>query len=1060
MNRRNIPLNPPIFSREGSYIILRPFNNNYSFSEEFELKPKEKTSIIIKDTVLDLYINSLKVLQRLIYYKEPIFKENRVTIENIVNLRQMKYKKRKKEKKIDNNTVFKERVEKLGINYDNLLQFESHFESGNLQLAYITESIDEIKNFNNNINKNKNNDNENNLNNSINNNNKNININSSINNDINKDVNFNMINDLKKEEIERYELFLHNDTNTSGYTQWFFFRISNIKKGKKINLNIMNFLRKKTKYSNGIKIWCYSRKDSEINKIGWHHTTEEVKYYKNFLYKLNKGRKDYYYTLSFNYTFKYDNDEVFFANCIPFTYTDVTRDLNFYTKNENDKYIFFDRKKLCSTIIGNTVEFFSINNSTIYPYITSNYSNNNKLKNGIVLFGRQHPSETVGSWTLKGAIDFLMGESDEAKYLRDNFIFKIIPMINVDGVICGNTRTSLSGCDLNRRWSNPNLLLHPEIFYAKEMIIEFCKKYTIECIVDFHGHFGAFNSFFYGNHKEDNFSSCRYFPFTCAKKSKVIQFEKSKFRMPKYKRGTGRINLFKELNVENVVTLETSYFGCNTGGYINQYFNVDTLQEIGRDICNGILLFHYHSSLQMGINNDLNSYPFLQKKVENDEKIINSQFTEYLNKFKNEIIEENKKEEIEENKLNNIKNQNENEKNNIDNENDDKNKDNNGGDNDNDNDDDYLNDDVTDSESDPSGDNLDESEIIKLLPPPKKLKKIIRKNFKKKKLNKRNPLRVNHNNIINNNINNIYMNNNINIRYNNNINNNILHQKNSNNNINNLNLFSLPKLKDSFKKNKFNIQNLYNSIDVNSKSRKDISSFDEDNYKLNPNNSSLNKNGKDISSKNILFKINPTSPNVNNIKPNNLNFNINISINTNLETSDKATQTEEIFFKSNWKHFIGMYKILTPKIDKYPVLCQLKPIKFNAIKNSYSFTNKNDVFLNNSVFPPPQTVDTSNPKRFKEHKILNMMKYNKFNFDNNINNKINRGNRNSSMIPFGPVYNNLMDKSNNNENIIFGNINNINRINVVNLKSQKIMSYPPVKSKDIFLKKLNEKKEN
>ena len=40
------------------------------------------------------------------------------------------------------------------------------------------------------------------------------------------------------------------------------------------------------------------------------------------------------------------------------------------------------------------------------------------------------------------------------------------------------------------------------------------------------------------------------------------------------------------------------------------------------------------------------------------------------------------------------------------------------------------------------------------------------------------------------------------------------------------------------------------------------------------------------------------------------------------------------------------------------------------------------------------------------------MKSNKFNFDN-INNKINRENRNSSMIPFGPVYNNLMDKSNN-----------------------------------------------
>ena len=60
----------------------------------------------------------------------------------------------------------------------------------------------------------------------------------------------------------------------------------------------MNFLRKKMKYSNGIKIQCYSRKNSELNKIGWHHTNEDVKYFKNFLYKLNKGKKDYFYKFS------------------------------------------------------------------------------------------------------------------------------------------------------------------------------------------------------------------------------------------------------------------------------------------------------------------------------------------------------------------------------------------------------------------------------------------------------------------------------------------------------------------------------------------------------------------------------------------------------------------------------------------------------------------------------------------------------------------------------------------------------------------------------------------
>ena len=1049
LNRKVIPLNPPIFSREGSYIILRPFNNNYLSLEEFTLKPKEKTELLTKDIIIDLYINSLKCLQRLIYYKEPIFKENRVTIENIVNLRQIKHKKRKKENKIDNNVIFKERIEKIGINYDNLLQFESHFESGNLQLAYITESLDEIKNENKN-----NNINNNNMNNNLNSSLINTNVNSSLNsneiNNINNESNINVVNELKNDKIEKYELFLHNDTNTSGYTQWFFFRISNTKKDKKINLSIMNFLRKRTKYSNGIKIWCYSRKNSELNKIGWHHTNEDVKYYKNFLYKLNKGKKDYFYTLSFNYTFQYDNDEVFFANCIPFTYTDLTRDLNFYTKNENDKYIFFNRKKLCSTIIGNNVEFFTINNSTtIYPYIINN-TNTNKLKNGVVLFGRQHPSETVGSWTLKGAIDFLMGESDEAKYLRDNFIFKIIPMINVDGVICGNTRTSLSGCDLNRRWSNPNILLHPEIFYTKEMIMDFCKRYKIECIVDFHGHFGAFNSFFYGNRKDDNFSSCRFFPFTCAKKSKVIQFEKSKFKMPKYKRGTGRINLFKELNIENVVTLETSYFGCNSGGYTNQYFTVETLQEIGRDICNGILLFHYHSNLKLGINNDLNNYPVLKNKVENDEKIINNQFTEYLNRVKNEKNEDNNSEDNNDNNSTKPKNEDENEKNNNENDNDDK---------DDDDDDDYLNDDASDSESDPSGDNFDEKEIIKLLPPVKKLKKVYKKNYKKKKYNKRNNLISLNHNISNNISNNININN---IRYNpNGIDFVDKNNNNNNNNPNSLNLFSLPKVKDN--KNKMNVINNYN--DLYSKSRKEVSSFDEDNLRFNQNNNNNNNSnniGKDTSSKNILFKMNPTTPNIKNNNRQNINININITVNKNIGMVDKYTQTEEIFFKNNWRHFIGKFKIITPKIDKYSILCQLKPIKFNAIKNSYSFTNKKDILFNNSIMPPPQTIDLSNPIKNREYKILNVMKMNKFNFDN-INDKNNKGNRNSSMMPFGPLYNNLMDKPGSNENngkSSYNNNNNTNRINIINFKNQKLMNYPVVKSKSIFLKKINDKKEN
>ena len=54
-----------------------------------------------------------------------------------------------------------------------------------------------------------------------------------------------------------------------------------------------------------------------------------------------------------------------------------------------------------------------------------------------------------------------------------------------------------------------------------------------------------------------------------------------------------------------------------------------------------------------------------------------------------------------------------------------------------------------------------------------------------------------------------------------------------------------------------------------------------------------------------------------------------------------------------------MHKILTPKLDKYTILCQLKPIKLNAIKNSYSFTDKKDIL---SILPQEPTIEIQSKK--------------------------------------------------------------------------------------------------
>lgn len=85
-------------------------------------------------------------------------------------------------------------------------------------------------------------------------------------------------------------------------------------------------------------------------------------------------------------------------------------------------------------------------------------------------------------------IDFLISNHDDAIALREKFVFKIIPMLNPDGVINGNYRTSLSGQDLNRTWNKPDPIKHPTIFHTKELIIRLSKLRVIGLAIDIHGH--------------------------------------------------------------------------------------------------------------------------------------------------------------------------------------------------------------------------------------------------------------------------------------------------------------------------------------------------------------------------------------------------------------------------------------------------------------------------------------------------------------------------------------------------------------------------------------------
>lgn len=167
---------------------------------------------------------------------------------------------------------------------------------------------------------------------------------------------------------------------------------------------------------------------------------------------------------------------------------------------------------------------------------------------------------------LDGLINYLL--SDKAVELRKNFVIRIVPMLNPDGVIYGNYRCSLLGVDLNRKWEKPNRLLHPEIHYAKQMIRNMHIERKVILYCDLHGHSRKKNAFFFGcsykNYEQEGRmrnAQLRLIPLMCCQRNDLFKFKDCRFRIEKSKESTARVVIFKEFNIINSFTLETSFFG-------------------------------------------------------------------------------------------------------------------------------------------------------------------------------------------------------------------------------------------------------------------------------------------------------------------------------------------------------------------------------------------------------------------------------------------------------------------------------------------------------------------
>jgi hypothetical protein len=169
---------------------------------------------------------------------------------------------------------------------------------------------------------------------------------------------------------------------------------------------------------------------------------------------------------------------------------------------------------------------------------------------------------------MEGLIEFLLSKTKEAQALRNSFVFKIIPVLNPDGVTYGNYRCSLLGVDLNRRWINPSKVLHPTIYYSKQLLKMLHIEREVALFCDVHGHSRKKNVFMYGcvspNNELDSYKSnamIKVIPQLLSQRNKIFSFKDCNFGMEKEKEATARIVIFRELNLLNSYTLEASFYG-------------------------------------------------------------------------------------------------------------------------------------------------------------------------------------------------------------------------------------------------------------------------------------------------------------------------------------------------------------------------------------------------------------------------------------------------------------------------------------------------------------------
>ncbi|GBG27948.1 Cytosolic carboxypeptidase-like protein 5 [Hondaea fermentalgiana] len=376
---------------------------------------------------------------------------------------------------------------------------------------------------------------------------------------------------------------------------WFYFGVTGLPTGAKVEIEIVHMNMQKALYANGMK--PVFRTDG----TGWSRVP-------GTLHTEDNGPDDF--SMHFSHIFFHGPQvETFFAFCYPYSFVEwearrqmlQARFAGPSQKPGND--IYFHREILTKSLQDRPVDILTITSSTEGPLAPeSDYMQNVQSEHGQYLFpersrmssckefpskpivfvsARVHPGETPASFCLDGLLDFLLDEKDPRSIsLRRSFVFKIVPILNPDGVALGHYRADTLGQNLNRFYHAPKPSKQPAVAAVVALASYYARSGRFYMYLDLHAHASKRGCFLYGNHFPDEEAQVENMVYsrlvalnTPFLDIKACSFSQRNMSMRDTrdqtvsKEGSGRVGIFRATGALRCYTLECNY---NCGRVLNE----------------------------------------------------------------------------------------------------------------------------------------------------------------------------------------------------------------------------------------------------------------------------------------------------------------------------------------------------------------------------------------------------------------------------------------------------------------------------------------------------------